>query len=104
MVRSHQRRLEQAKPFALLLAVATALALVSVAQGAAYLAYAGKPIPWAGMLKGRLTDWYLCALFVPLLYRLAVTRPIHRKSWVRVLPLHLGAGPSQRLSRRLAGA
>jgi len=61
-------------PFVLALALTTAFALMSAGQGATYLSYAAKPIPWAGMVKSRLIDWYLYALFVPFLYRMAVRR------------------------------
>jgi hypothetical protein len=75
-----------------LAAVATAIALISTGQLAADLAYAGRTVPWAGLLKARLVDWYLYALFVPLLYRAAIIRPVSRKSWRVALPLQLVAG------------
>jgi hypothetical protein len=76
----------------LLIAAATVFALMSTAQSAVYLRYAGEPIPWVGLLKARLVNWYLYALFVPLLYRLALARPIDRRSWPAAVPLHLSVG------------
>lgn len=80
------------KALLLLLVAATALALISTLQAAAYLRYSGQPIPWIGLLKARLVNWYLYALFVPVLYRLALAWPIDRNSWRIALPLHAIAG------------
>ena len=80
------------KAFLALFAAATLFALISTAQAAAYLNYSGEPIPWAGLLKARLVNWYLYALFVPFLYRLALAWPITQDSWVRAVPLHIAAG------------
>ncbi len=71
---------------------ATVFALVSTLQAAAYLEFGGKPIPWFGLLKARLVDSYLYALFVPALYALSAWRPVNRESWPSALPLHLVAG------------
>ena len=74
-----------------LIALATLLAFVSTAQAAAELGYGGEPIPWVGLLRARVVDWYLCFLFLPLLWWLAEARPIGRGSWAAALPLHLAA-------------
>lgn len=70
-------------------AVATALALLTTAQGGIELAHNGQAVPWSGLLKARLVDWYLCALFMPLLVWLARRKPVDRGSWTRTLPIHL---------------
>ena len=75
-----------------LVGAATAFALVSTVQAAAYLNYSGEPIPWFGLLKARLVNWYLYAAFVPLLWRMALRWPVDRSSWKRRVPLHAAAG------------
>ncbi|MGH8242176.1 MAG: LytR/AlgR family response regulator transcription factor [Steroidobacteraceae bacterium] len=71
---------------------ATALALLTTAQEGAALAYAGQSIPWTGLLKARLIDWYACALFMPALFWLARRFPLDRKRWQHHLPVLLLAG------------
>ena len=80
------------RAFALLIVAATAFALLSTAQSAVSLGYGGQSVPWTGLLKAGLVNWYLYALFVPLLYWLAIVRPIDRNSWITVVPVHLIAG------------
>lgn len=75
-----------------LFAGATLLAFASTVQSAVELAYEGETVPWIGLLKARLVDWYGCALFIPFLYSLASASPIGRHNWQRHLPLHLTAG------------
>ena len=75
-----------------LVAAATVLALISTVQAAAHLNYTGEPIPWIGLLKARLANWYLYALFVPLLCRLAAKWPVDRSSWPTVVPLYAVVG------------
>jgi two-component system LytT family response regulator len=86
------RRLLPQRAFVGLVAAATVVALISTGQLAAGLAYADKPVPWTGLLKARLVDWYLYALFVPLLYRAAIARPISRESWAAALQLYIPVG------------
>src|SRR5688500_1791537 len=74
-----------------LIAFATLLAFVSTAQAAAELGYGGEPIPWIGLLRARVVDWYLCFLFLPALWWLAKARPIGRSGWATALPLHFAA-------------
>src|SRR5688572_6304083 len=74
-----------------LLAFATLLAFISTAQAAAELGYSGEPIPWVGLLRARVVDWYLCFLFLPALWWLAKARPIGRAGLATALPLHLAA-------------
>ena len=76
----------------LLVGAATTFAVASTLQAAANLSYIGQPIPWIGLLKARLVNWLLYALFVPVLYRLALTWPIDRRSWIGAVPLHAAAG------------
>lgn len=92
MDRTISRRFRLSREIVGLLAVATAVALVSTGQLAAGFAYNDRAIPWAGFLKARLVDWYLYALFVPLLYRAAVARPIDGSNWATAVPLHLVSG------------
>jgi hypothetical protein len=68
---------------------ATALALLTTAQAGIALAHEGQAVPWIGLLKARLVDWYACALFMPLLYLLARRYPIRRDRWQQHLPILL---------------
>jgi hypothetical protein len=88
------RSLPALKPraWAALFAVATLLAFGSTVQAAMALSYGGETVPWIGLLKARLVDWYGCVLFIPVLYWLAAARPLHARTWTRILPLHLLAG------------
>lgn len=91
MVRPSRLPFSSARPFVLALVLTTVFALLSAGQGATYLSYAAKPIPWAGMVKSRLIDWYLYALFVPFLYGVAVRR-VRTRSWAATLLVYLAAG------------
>jgi hypothetical protein len=71
---------------------ATALALLTTAQEGVALAFAGQPVPWTGLLKARLVDWYACAIFMPGLFWLAQRYPIRRDRWQQHLPICLLAG------------
>ena len=53
---------------AILIGICTGLALMSVAQTAAWANYQGRTLPWGRVIAGRLADWYTCLLFLPLLY------------------------------------
>lgn len=78
--------------FWLVSGAATALALLTTAQEGAALAYAGQSVPWTGLLKARLVDWYACALFMPTLFWLARRFPLDRQRWQHHLPVLLLAG------------
>jgi hypothetical protein len=77
---------------ALIASAATALALLTTAQAGVALAFEGQTVPWTGLLKARLVDWYACALFMPALIALARRYPIRRDLWQRHLPILLLAG------------
>jgi hypothetical protein len=68
---------------------ATALALLTTAQAGIALAHEGQAVPWVGLLKARLVDWYACALFMPLLCVLVRRYPIRRDRWQQHLPILL---------------
>src|SRR5262245_24044205 len=71
-------------------AAATALALLTTAQAGVALAFDGQQaVPWLGLLKARLVDWYACALFMPLVLALVRRYPIRRDSWPHHLPILL---------------
>lgn len=73
-------------------AAATLLALLNTAQAGAALAYAGESVPWNGLLRARLVDWYAYALFVPALVRLARRLPVTRGNWPRAVAAWLLVG------------
>jgi hypothetical protein len=82
----HSLRLEIHPALVALIGVtATAFALLTTAQEGVALLYAGQAVPWLGLFKARLVDWYACALFVPLLIGLVRRYPIDRPRW----PHHL---------------
>lgn len=74
---------------ALIGVTATALALLTTAQEGVALLYVGQAVPWLGLFKARLVDWYACALFVPLLIGLVRRYPIDRLRWQHHLPILL---------------
>lgn len=84
-----QAQLRQTQLLMAIAAVATVLALLTTAQAGLALAHEGQEIPWSGLLKARLVDWYSCALFMPLLIWLARRYPVDRQQWTRTLPIHL---------------
>ena len=73
-------------------AAATVLALLNTAQASVALAYAGDPVPWNGLLRARLVDWYAYALFVPGLIWLARRMPVTRDNWPTRFPAWLLIG------------
>jgi len=75
--------------YALIAMAATMLALLTTAQAGVALAYEGQTVPWVGLLKARLVDWYACALFMPVLLALARRYPIRRDTWAHHLPILL---------------
>ena len=68
---------------------ATALALLTTAQEGVALLYVGQAVPWLGLFKARLVDWYACALFVPVLIGLVRRYPMDRPRWPHHLPILL---------------
>ncbi len=86
---ANSSQLRQTQLLFAIAAVATALAILTTAQAGFALAHEGQEIPWAGLLKARLVDWYSCALFIPLLFWLAQRYPVDRQQWTRTLPIHL---------------
>lgn len=86
----HSLRLEIHPALVALIGVtATALALLTTAQEGVALLYVGQAVPWLGLFKARLVDWYACALFVPLLIGLVRRYPIDRPRWPHHLPILL---------------
>lgn len=87
--------------FVFFLVFATLLAFVSTGQAAAELLYGGEQVPWIGLLRARVVDWYLCFLFLPLLCLLARSYPISRRTWATALPLHLAASLACALAKEM---
>ncbi|HWN05610.1 MAG TPA: LytTR family DNA-binding domain-containing protein [Steroidobacteraceae bacterium] len=86
----HSLRLGIPPAFVALIGItATALALLTTAQEGVALWHAGQAVPWLGLFKARLVDWYACALFVPLLIGLVRRYPIDRPRWPHHLPILL---------------
>src|SRR5687767_12224000 len=86
----HTFRLEIHPALVALIGVtATALALLTTAQEGVALLYVGQAVPWLGLFKARLVDWYACALFVPILIVLVRRYPIDRTRWPHHLPILL---------------
>src|SRR5262245_65455076 len=79
----------QLQSFALVAIAATALACLTTAQAGIALLHEGQVVPWAGLLKARLVDWYACAIFTPLLFWLARRYPLERGHWPQRLPILL---------------
>ena len=75
--------------FALVATAATALAFLTTAQAGIALLYEGQAVPWIGLLKARLVDWYACAVFMPLVFWLARRYPLARERWAQHLPILL---------------
>jgi len=74
-----------AKVSAILIAICTGLALMSVAQTAAWAAYQGRQLPWGRVIAGRLADWYTCLIFLPLLYWVVRRLQARSASWPRTI-------------------
>ena len=73
---------------------AFALALLSTAQAGVALVHDGQAVPWIGLLRARIVDWFAYALFVPALYRLVRRHPIETARWPRTLALYLPLCPA----------
>lgn len=86
------RPAKQLQILAAIAGAATLLALLTTMQAGAALAYEGRAVPWNGLLRARIVDWYAYALFVPALWRLARRFPIDAAGWQRTLPLYVLLG------------
>ena len=90
---------ERPTPVAILFAAATLLAFASTLQAGVELGYGGESVPWIGLLKARLVNWYLYALFVPLLWWLALACPVRHGRLVVPLLVHAAAGVACALAK-----
>lgn len=70
---------------------ATILALISTLQAGFWVGHLGDTVPWRGLLRARLVEWYCYAFFFPLLYALALRLPVAGAGWERALAVHIGA-------------
>ena len=61
----------------------TTLGLLSAFQTGLYFMRDGRPAPWTPILVDRLADWYTCAIFTPLFFRLVRAVPWDRHRWWR---------------------
>jgi two-component system, LytTR family, sensor kinase len=69
------------KVAAALIAITTALALLSVLQTVAWATYQGRQLPWGEVVVRRLIDWYTCLIFLPVLYWLVRRLQTAGASW-----------------------
>jgi two-component system LytT family sensor kinase len=74
-----------AKASAILIAICTGLALMSVAQTVAWANYQGRTLPWGRVTLARLADWYTCLIFLPLLYWVVRRLQSVGASWPRTI-------------------
>ena len=65
------------------------MALFLISQGVTRALYLKQNIPWKILFSVWLTDSYLWALLAPLVWTVAKRLPISRRSWWRVIPIHL---------------
>ena len=72
-------------------AIWTVLGFLAVLQNALFFRAMGEPVPWGSLIPVRLADWYTCALFTPLYFWLVRRYPLDEGSWLRSVPVHLGA-------------
>ncbi|HVT39345.1 MAG TPA: histidine kinase [Gemmatimonadaceae bacterium] len=77
------------KWFALLFAVWTLLALLSVAQTAMAFSQRGQPIAWGQLFASRFLDWYSCAVFTPAFFWLVRRYPLDETPKRITVPLYL---------------
>jgi signal transduction histidine kinase len=68
-----------------LIAITTALALLSVLQTVAWATYQGRHLPWGQVVVARLFDWYTCLIFLPFLYWLVRKLQSLGASWPRTI-------------------
>ena len=70
------------KVAAALISITTVLALLSMAQTAAWFAYQGKSHPpYSLLIVGRLFDWYTCLIFLPILWWIVLRLQAARATW-----------------------
>ena len=67
----------------------TALAGLSIIQSAMAFSERGQPVRWGQLVPARLTDWYTCAIFTPVLLWLVRRYPLDAETGVRRVPLYL---------------
>jgi signal transduction histidine kinase len=70
--------------------IATAFALLNVAQSLVRIGYSERPINWGTLISIPLADWYTCAVFFPLFVVAIRKWPLDRQHLATRLPLHLG--------------
>jgi signal transduction histidine kinase len=92
---------EKRRQIALYLAAWTALSLLFAANAVLVYSFTLKylrptsspqpygPYEWMRTALPVLADWYLWAIFAPLVFRLARAIPIDRDTWPRAVPIHL---------------
>ena len=73
-----------------IIAVWTALGLLSSAQSALFLGQIGQHMTWRAFAD-RMLDWYTCALFTPFFFWMAKRFPVDRLRWRVNLPAQLVA-------------
>jgi len=84
---------------AVAIAVALGVALLTTLQAGIWLAYERQDVPWIGLLKARVVNWFTYAAFMPLLVWLARRWPLGRAGWLTSVPLHLGASLAVALAK-----
>src|SRR5512141_991757 len=67
------------------------LGLLSAAQNAAWRTFAGRPVPWSGIVPTSLADWLTCGMFTPAFFWMVRRFPIRGGRWRSSLPVHLAA-------------
>jgi signal transduction histidine kinase len=79
------------RPWLIITAVWTALALLSACQHIAFRAYAGLPVNYGREIGRTLLDWYTCAIFTPAIFAVARRFRLDSGQWLQALPVHLAA-------------
>ena len=69
--------------------ISTVLALISVADTAAFLNFRGETVNWSFIVPWKILDWNACAVFFPLLIIAAQRWPLERPHLLRRLPGHI---------------
>jgi hypothetical protein len=72
-------------------AVATLLAFLSTVQAAVWLDHGGAAVPWQGLLRARVVDFYIYASFLPLLLAMGRRFPLTAQRWPHALAVHVAA-------------
>lgn len=76
---------------ALVLGLATLCGLLQVSQSTLYMVMEARAVPWGNTLVRGLSDWYLWALWTPLVFYLARTNPLVGPHFRRSLVMHSAA-------------